>query len=101
MIGYSAELFVVFCSPLTGFTSTFTDVLLPIGIVGKSLNVTVFVSPGSITGMVAVLTIWVGDAGMVSVTWIWTSCELPPLWTATSNPSAADYLIVVSATPST
>jgi len=44
------------------------ELVLPIGIVGKSLNVIVFVSFGSITAIVAVLTIWVGDAGIVNVT---------------------------------
>ena len=63
-------LFEVVCSPFTGLTSTRTFSGSPGGSVLKSLNVTVFVSPGSITGIVPVLTIGFGCVGIVSVTWI-------------------------------
>ena len=45
MTGYSALLLSVFVSPATGLTLTWTDVFSPNGRSGKSLKVTVFVSP--------------------------------------------------------
>src|SRR5262245_34405148 len=96
MTGYSAVLLVVFVSPGTGSTSTFTDVCSPNGTSAPTLNVTAFVSPGSMIGRVAVLTMESGCFGIVNVTLIRTSWLSPVSSTPTSNASSSVTLIVVS-----
>jgi hypothetical protein len=66
MTGYSAVLLVVFVSPGTGSTSTFTDVCSPNGTSAPTVNTTAFVSPASMIGMEAVLTIGSGCFGIVA-----------------------------------
>src|SRR6266511_1239338 len=66
---YSAELFPVLVSPVTGSTSTLTVVGRPKRPVRSMLvNVTVCVSPASMTGIFFFLTIDRGDFWIVSVT---------------------------------
>ena len=96
MTGYSALLFPVFVSPCTGFTLTCTDVFSPNGGSGKSLKVTVFVSPMSSRSIVCFFTIGVVPFGIVSVTSMPTSWFSPVFLTNTSNARSVDALIVVS-----
>src|SRR5262245_10671686 len=96
MTGYSAVLLVVFVSPGTGSTSTLTVVCSPNGTRAPTANVTAFVSPWSMIGIVAVLTIESGCLGIVSVTLILTSWLSPVSSTPTSNLSSSVTLMVVS-----
>ena len=66
-------LFAVFVSPGTGSTSTFTVVCSPNGTSAPIVKTTDLVSPASMIGIVAVLTIGVGCFGIVSVTSMLTS----------------------------
>src|SRR5262245_4599638 len=94
--GYSAELLPVFVSPGTGCTSTWTVVSSPNGKSGKSPNVTVFVSPGSITSIVPVFVIGFVCPGIVSFTLTPTSWFSPEFVTPTSNERSVEIVIFVS-----
>ncbi len=83
-------------SPGTGFTLTCTLTFSPNGKSGKSENVTILVSPGSITSIVPFFTIGVGCAGMVSVTFTPTSWFSPEFCTPTSNERSVEMSIFVS-----
>ena len=60
-------------SPCTGFTLTCTDVFSPNGTSGKSLKVTVLLSPISSRSIVCVFTMGVVPFGIVNVTTTLTS----------------------------
>ena len=87
----------MFVSPGTGRTWTCTVVPSPNGKSGKSEKVTAFVSPGSITSMVAFFTIGDGCAGIVSRTLTPTSWFSPEFVTPTSKDRSVEIVIFVSA----
>src|SRR6516225_8715521 len=83
---YSAWLFATLTSPGTLATSTVTVVGEANGTEPRSLKVTDWSVPGSISWIFSVFVIGPPcDAGrpIVRVTGICTSCEMPPLWTVT------------------
>src|SRR6266571_1291042 len=98
MTGYSAVLFEVVFSQGTGFTRTLTEVFAPNGgwPLFATLNVTVFVSPDWMIGIVSVAVIGVGVFSIVSVTCTETSWEAPVFCTKVWNASAGTALIVCS-----
>src|SRR5829696_750997 len=97
MTGYVAELFDVFVSPGTAFTSTFRFVFVANGTCPRFENVTVFCSPGLMTSICSVFTIGLSLFSIVRVTVIWTSCESPESSIVTAKARSVLAVTVLSA----
>ena len=96
MTGYEAELLSAFASPSTGCTSTFTVVSVANATWPRSLNVTVFDSPGLIESIVFVATIGDGCCSIVSVTLICTSWWSPVSSIVTANARSVPAVTMLS-----